>query len=589
MANSESSRIRQILSAFRGAFAAAALFSVFINLLMLTIPLYLINVFTHVFSSMSLETLGLLTLVAGGALLLQSALELVRGRLLVRVSSRLDARLGREVLAATLASAAGTNRHSAQPLRDVNELRNLLQGGDVFRLIDIPIIPVFVAVLYLFHPTLAAIAGGGALVLFGLALLNEWVSRGPYSKFNEMSMKSINQADDYVRNADVIRAMGMMPAITAAWHAESSAKYEVLHAGADWGNRLRAAAKFIRMMLQISMLGAGTYLFLQHEIMPGTIIAASILMGRALAPVEAAIGTWKNVVSARAAYKRLETLLDLVEARSKPKTGLPVPQGRLAVERVTVAVPDTNRLLLKQVGFELPPGELLGIVGPSGAGKSTLGRVLVGVISPNTGAVRLDGASLQDWDADVLGRYLGYLPQDVQLFTGSVADNIARMDAAATPEAIVEAAQRVGVHEMILRLPNGYDTQIGEGGLALSAGQKQQIGIARAYFGTPALVVLDEPNANLDGESELALRAALEENKARGVTQVVISHRPGLLQAADKILLVRDGVMESFGSTAEILGRVLPSKEVAKIPRAAGAEAAAGPKLPRFQRWSGQQ
>lgn len=560
MQSKQQSPLKRILGAFRGAFVAASIFSVFISLLTLTIPLYLINVFTHVFSSMSIETLALLTLVATGALLLQSALEMVRGRLLVRVSAKFDQRLGRETLAATLMASAGTSNHSAQPLRDVVELRNLLQAGTVFQLVDFLLIPIFLGIIYLFHPTLAVICAGGAALLFGLAVANEWVTRGPLGKFNELSMKSLNSADDYVRNADVIRAMGMLPAISQTWQERNSNKYKMMQQGSDWGNRFKSGARFVRMALQMAVLGTGTYLFLQNEILPGAIIAASLLMARALAPVESAIGTWKNVVSGRAAYKRLDDLLRAAAGKAEAGTNLPVPVGHLKVERATLATP-TGQMLLKQVSFDLPAGQMLGLVGPSGAGKTTLGRLIVGIHKPSAGAVRLDGASLEDWHPDALGRHLGYLPQDVQLFSGTVALNIARMDTAASSAAIVKAAQRVGVHEMILRLPNGYDTPIGEGGVALSAGQKQLIGLARAYYGNPTLVVLDEPNSNLDAEAETGLRAALEENKRMGVTQIVISHRPNLLQPADSILLLRGGVAEAFGPGSELLGRATPGKE----------------------------
>lgn len=570
--------LKRILSAFRGAFVAAAVFSVFISLLHLTIPLYLINVFTHVFASLSLETLIMLTLVATGALMLQTALDLTRSRMLVRVGARFEAKLGRETLAATVMSSAGTSNHSAQPLRDVTELRNLLQSGTIFQAVDFLLIPLFLWVIYLFHPLLAAICTGGAIVLFLLAVANEWVTRKPLSKFNELSMKGMTAADDYVRNADVIRAMGMLPALTQTWQERNAPKYKAMQAGLDWSNRFKAAARFFRMALQMAVLGTGTYLFLQHEILPGAIIAASLLMARALAPVESAIGTWKNVISGRAAYARLNGLLRDTEAKSRAGTDLPVPVGHLKLEQVTLAIPG-GHYLLRQISLDLPAGQMLGLIGPSGAGKSTLGRVIVGIHQPTMGAVRLDGASLEDWHPDALGRHLGYLPQDVQLFSGTVALNIARMDANASSAAVIQAAQRVGVHEMILRLPNGYDTPIGEGGVALSAGQKQLIGLARAYYGNPTLVVLDEPNSNLDGEAEVRLREALDENKKLGVTQIVISHRPNLLQSADSILLLRAGKAEAFGPGSELLGRAAPPAERPAVADESGRR----PSLPKFQ------
>ncbi len=588
MQTSEKSKVREALEAFRGAFVAAGVFSVFINLLMLTVPLYLINVFSHVFGSRSVETLTLLTIVAGGALLLQSSLEMIRGRLLVRVSTELEKKLGHQTLAATVLASAGTSSHNAQPMRDVSELRSVLSGGDIFRLIDIPIIPVFVGVIYLFHPVLAMIALAGTIVLFGLALINEWVTRRPMGQFNELSMKSIGRAEDFIRNADVIRAMGMLPAISSVWHGENVQKFDALIKGSDWSNRLSIVSRFIRMLLQMSMLGMGTYLYIRQEIQPGTIIASSILMARALAPVESAIGTWKNVVSARGAYERLTKLLELNEEHTS-QTALPVPEGRLSVENVILTAPGGgNRILLKQVSFGLEPGELLGVIGASGAGKTTLGRALVGVMRPSAGAIRLDGANLVNWNPNELGQYLGYLPQDVQLFSGTVAENIARLDPHANPRDIVDAARRVGVHELILRLPDGYDTRIGEGGMALSAGQKQHIGLARAYYGNPALVVLDEPNANLDANGEMALMTALDQGRSRGITQVVISHRPTILQNADKILLMRDGAVEVFGPAAEVMARFTQKKpDTQQLARAGGDERRSGKvtSLPNYGKW----
>jgi PrtD family type I secretion system ABC transporter len=373
--------------------------------------------------------------------------------------------------------------------------------------------------------------------------------------------------------------MGMLPAISRTWQERNAEKYKAMQQGNDWGNRFKTTARFVRMALQMAVLGTGTYLFLQHELLPGTIIATSLLMARALAPVESAIGTWKNVVSGRAAYRRLNEMLRVTEAAAAPGTDLPIPQGHLRVERATMTT-DSGQVLLKQISFDLPAGKMLGLVGPSGAGKSTLGRLLVGIHKPKIGTVRLDGANLEDWHPDALGRHLGYLPQDVQLFSGTVALNIARMDTGASSASVVEAAKRVGVHQMILRLPNGYDTPIGEGGVALSAGQKQLIGLARAYYGNPTLVVLDEPNSNLDGEAETRLRSALEENKRAGITQVVISHRPNLLQPADNILLLRDGVAEAFGPGSELLGRVSAGKE--KQPALAQGEPTPPPSLPNF-------
>lgn len=563
MTTTDQSSIREILRIYRGAFIAAALFSLFASLLTLTIPLYLINVFTHVFASLSVETLILLTVVALGALLLQSALELVRGRILTRVSQAIDARLGRQVLAAGLRRAAGGNEHSAQAMRDVSELRALIGGPELYRLIEIPLIPVFIGVLYLLHPLIGHIALGGGLLLLLLAFLNEIVTRQPLDAGNHESLRGFNRVEDYMRNADVVAAMGMGPDIAARWQRDNATRLAYMQTAADRAGLIGNLARLVRMVLQIAILGGGTYLFLQHDILSGTIIAASILMARALAPVESAIGTWKNLVSAKAAYGRLNKLL---QTKGVKATGsvFPVPEGRLALEQAIVSAPNTSRLLLKRVSFELTPGEMLGVIGPSGAGKSTLGKLLVGVLKSNGGSVRLDGMELRHWEPEALGRHIGYLPQDVQLFNGSVAENIARMDQDAALEDVLAAAHLAGVHDLIARLPNGYETVIGEGGLALSGGQKQHIGLARAYYGYPRLVILDEPNSNLDLESESALRRLLQEGKRLGLTQIVISHHTGTLEGADKMLLLREGVVDLFGPKKDVIATMNGRRQAAQ-------------------------
>ncbi|MDX1810787.1 MAG: type I secretion system permease/ATPase [Gammaproteobacteria bacterium] len=560
MHNKNKSIISQALNAFRGAFFAAGIFSLFINILVLTIPLYLLNVYTHVFASMSVETLIMLTIVAVGALVVQGLLEIIRSRVLVRVSAGIDSRLGEAVLSSTISKAAGSAQHSTQPMRDVNELRGFLGGPDVFRLIDIPLIPVFVGVLYFFDPLLSMIALAGAIVLFALAIINQLVTQKPLNAMNDQSMQSFNRVDDYVRNADVIKAMGMGAAITSRWQAENFNKLQWLRKAADRAGTISSTAHFVRMLLQVAIIGAGTYLYLQHEILAGTIIAASILMGRALAPVESAISTWKNVVSARSAYKRLVMLLE-ESKQDEVNMELPAPEGRISLDRIIVADQRKENIFLKNVGFEILPGEMLGIVGPSGAGKSTLGKVLVGITSPSTGEIRLDGAELDHWDSTSLGKYIGYLPQDVQLFGGTVAENIARMNKDANVSDIIAAAKLVGAHDLILRLPKGYETQVGEAGLALSSGQRQHIGLARAYYGCPKLVVLDEPNANLDSESEFALLKGLSNARQQKITQVVITHRPSVLQSSDKMLMLKDGTMELFGPSDKVRERLLALRD----------------------------
>ncbi|MCU0934695.1 MAG: type I secretion system permease/ATPase [Gammaproteobacteria bacterium] len=554
MAGRGSSPIAAVLQTFRGAFAAVVLFSVFVNLLQLTLPLYMMNLFTYVFTSLSSETLVMLTVVAVGALALQSTLEALRGRVLARVGASLDARLGRDVLAALVRSSAGTASRSAQAMRDVHEVRAALAGPEVYKLVDIPLTPFFLLVLYLLHPVLGLLALFGALILLGLALLNELITRPPLEAANSEGLKSLGRVEDYVRNADAIEAMGMMPAVIKRWEHGNSRKLAQMTRAGDRGNLLGTIARFTRIMLQVGIMAAGAYLYLQHELMTGAMIAAALLMSRAVAPFESAIVTWKTVVGARAAYRRLSDLMRVAAERSVGMS-LPAPRGQVSVEKISAVAPGTSRVTLKGVSFELAPGEMLGVIGPSGAGKSTLGKVLVGVARPAGGVARLDGADVYQWNADELGRFIGYLPQDVQLFGGTVAENIARLDPQPPAEAVVAAARRAGVHDLILRLPKGYETPVGEGGQALSAGQRQHIALARALYGTPRLVVLDEPNSNLDASSEEALVQAMAQARGAGVTLVVITHRPSLLEGADRLLVLRDGAVDTFGPREEVMAR----------------------------------
>ncbi|MEJ0067927.1 MAG: type I secretion system permease/ATPase [Pseudomonadota bacterium] len=447
----------------------------------------------------------------------------------------------------------GGARH-AQLLRDLDSFRQFLTGPAVHAIFDLPWMPIYVAILCLLHPLLGLVALAGAVVLLLLAGLNELLTGRPLRRANEAALRSYGFTDAALRNAEVIQAMGMQPGLLARWERDRREMLGYQAAASDRNASLTALIKLCRLFLQSLILGVGAWLAIDHAVTPGVIFAGSLLMGRSLAPVEQVVGAWKQFVAARQAYRRVRKLLI-----DEPGRGfgmqLPRPQGRLSVERLVFAPPGSDKPLIKGISFELPAGQGLGLIGPSAAGKSTLARLLVGAWKPNLGHARLDGADVYDWNRADFGRHVGYLPQDIELFAGTVRDNIARFQDA-SPADIVEAAQKAGIHEMVLRLPNGYETEIGDGGAALSGGQRQRIALARALFGNPRLLVLDEPNANLDAEGELALAQTLADLKAAGTTLVVIAHRPAILGSVDKILVLRDGAVEAFGPRAEIVARL---------------------------------
>ncbi len=541
-----------LLARFKGALLAIGLFTVCINLLMLTFPIYMMNVYSRVFSSRSIETLVLLTLVAAGALLVQGVLNLIRTQVLARVGILLDISLGDTILTTLIRETASGVGCNTQALRDLSELRNFLTGSSVLALFDAPFAPVYVVVLYLLHPVLGTFGLVCCLLLFGVGYCNQLFTRRPLRAGQEAGVVAMKQADGFLRNADVIEAMGMMPAIIGRWRGSNTHNLALLRKATDRVDIFNSLAKFLRILIQVLTYGVGAYLYINHEMMGGTMFAAAILMSRALAPVESSINTWKNWVSVRTAYDRLKETLSKVNT-SVNSLSLPTPEGHLKVERILATAPGGERVTLKGISFDLKAGEFLGVIGPSGAGKTSLAKVLIGIMRPRAGVVRLDGANVHDWHPDELGRYVGYLPQDVQLFAGTVAENIALMGLEISSEAVVAAAKMAGAHDMILRLPKGYDTELGDSGSGLSAGQRQHIGLARALFANPRLIVLDEPNANLDSFGEQALVQSLAAAKAKGSTLVVITHRPSILKAADKMLVLRDGKVDQYGPRDEIM------------------------------------
>lgn len=547
--------LSQAIAACRREFVAVGLFSGVVNLLQLTVSLYMMQVFDRVLATRSLDTLSFLTLIAIAALLLLAVLEAVRSRLMQRCASWIEARVAPEGFERAMEAQLRGRPYRMEALRDLGFCRSWLASPGALAVYDVPWVPVYLGAIFLLHPVMGFIALGGAVLLFLLTLLNEFATSNLLKRASNAALVGQRRADSLARNAEVIDSMGMMPAVKRRWHDSLQEGLAPQMQAADRAALLLSATKFFRLAVQLAILGVGAYLVLRQELTSGASIAGSIIMGRALAPVEQLIGGWKGLVQARQALKRLSGFLAQPRIRP-PGLALPEPTGRLAAERVTYGLPGQAVAIIKGVSFALEAGESLAVIGPSAAGKTTLVRLLIGTLAPNAGTVRLDGADVFTWKREDFGRHVGYLPQDVELFDGSVLTNIARMGEA-DPEQVFEAAKLAGCHEMILRLPAGYDTEIGEGGAHLSGGQRQMIGLARAMFGNPKLVVLDEPNSNLDGDAEAALQRGVERLKARGCTVVLVSHRPALVQAVDKVLLLKDGAVEMFGPRAEVLKRVM--------------------------------
>jgi PrtD family type I secretion system ABC transporter len=551
----------------RRGLAVVAALSLFLNLLVLVSPLYMFQVFDRVLPSGHVETLVALTVVAGFALLVLGLLEVIRHQALVRISTWLDRRVSEPVLAASVGEALAGRAIGAQPLRDLAQLRGFISSESVLPILDAPWTLAFIAVIWLLHPWLGVLALLGTVLLFALALGSEIVMRTPLGEANERWMAAQRRSETALRNAEVVHAMGMLPALLRRWHADNDRALDQHAQASDRGAAIVGMAKFLRLFIQVGILGLGAYLVVGGKLTAGGMIAGSILLSRALAPVEQAIGAWKNLVAARASHGRLQALLRR-HLEAAPALRLPLPEGRVSVERLVFAPPGSDRPILKHLEFELVAGDVLAVVGPSGSGKSTLCRLIAGIWAPASGHVRLDGAEVHTWDRADFGRHVGYLPQDVELFAGTVRDNIARM-ADAPDEAVIEAARLAGAHDMILRLRDGYATEIGAQGGVLSGGQRQWIGLARAMFGKPRLVVLDEPNASLDQAGEAALIDAIGRLKARGTTVILVAHRPSLLVHVDKLLVLREGAGVLFGPRDEVLPRLM-------VQRAAPAVAAVG-------------
>jgi len=547
--------VRDLVRGIRRYFIYAGLFSLTINALLLVPAIYMLQVFDRVLSSRSDETLVMLSVAAMLALLMMAALDVLRARLLAACGVVLDRRLGPQVLQGVLAQTARlSGAEHLNGLRDVATLRNFLVGAGIIALFDAPWLPLFLLLIYLFHPVLGAVALAGAVLMLLLAVLNERLTRAPLEQVLAAGRRAGRFVDAATGNAETVSALGMQRAVTQRWQSLNEAALGEQSAASGLGATFAGLTKFTRQFIQMAMLGTGAYLVIVQHLSAGVMIACTIILGRALAPVEMLVAGWRHLVEVRGAWQRLQKLF-AANPRPQPGTVLPAPRGELAAERVVYGFPGAERPALRGVSFSLKAGESLGVIGPTAAGKSTLARLAVGVWKPAAGAVRLDGADVASWPREQLGPHIGYVPQAVGLFAGTVAANIARLgepDAAA----VIRAAQRAHAHEMILRLPRGYDTEIGEAGAGLSPGQRQRVALARALYGEPRLLVLDEPNANLDAEGDEALIRTLGDLKQDAVTVIVVAHRPSLLAGVDKLLVLKDGVAEIFGPRAEVMARV---------------------------------
>jgi len=546
------------LSSCRGAFGAVGVFSGISNILMLTGSFFMLQVYDRILPSRSMATLLGLVVLAAVLFMAQGVLDLIRSRILVRIGSWLDEAISAKVYETiiNLPQRTGQQKLGLQPLRDFDTIRTFLSGPGTSAMFDLPWLPLYLVIVFAFHPLLGLTAFGGAIILVGLALASEFRTRAAVKAAAGFGNTRYGMAEASHRNAEVLMAMGMGEAVGRRWSATNAQFSAKQREASDVSGDLGAISRVTRLMLQSGVLAVGAYLVIRQEATAGIIIAGSILTARALAPIEVAIAHWRGLVAARQSWQRLNQLLSAV-ATSNPPTLLPAPRSSLTVEHVSCAAPGQQRLLVHDVSFALKAGQGVAIIGPSAAGKSSLARVLVGAWRPVRGSVRLDGAALDQWSQKSLGQHIGYIPQDVELFAGTVADNISRFAEEADAEQIVAAARAAGTHDLIVNLTNGYQTEIGEQGSALSAGQRQRVALARALYGNPFLVVLDEPNSNLDAEGEAALAASIAGIRARGGIVVVVAHRPSVLAGLDFVLALSQGRMAAFGPRDEVLSKVL--------------------------------
>ncbi|YCI05467.1 type I secretion system permease/ATPase [Ensifer sp. D2-11] len=547
----------------RAAFIGVGVASALVNLLYLTGSFFMLEVYDRILPSRSIPSLIALSLLALLLYAFQGAFELIRGRMLVRIAGALDESLNGRIYRAIVKAPLKLKMQGdgLQALRDFDQVRSFLSGVGPAALFDLPWLPFYIAICFLFHPVIGLIAIIGGLILTLLTYLTNRGTQAPAKKASEAGGLRNVFAQASQRNAEVVHAMGMSARLTALWERRNTEFRDENRRTSDIGNGYGALSKVFRMALQSGVLAAGAVLVIRGEASPGIIIAGSILTARALAPVELAIGNWRGLVAARQSWQRLKELLKALPEADAPLQ-LPEPHERLTVEGLASGPPAAQRLIVSDVNFTVRAGGAVGVIGPSASGKSSLARAILGIWPAYRGSVRLDGAALDQWDSDALGKHVGYLPQDVELFAGTIAQNICRFAEDATSEAIVAAAKAARVNDLILRLPNGYDTEIGDGGMTLSAGQRQRVALARALYGDPFLVVLDEPNSNLDAEGEQALSEAIMSVRSRGGIVIVVAHRPSALASVDLVLMMNEGRMQAFGPKEQVLGQVLRPQQV---------------------------
>ncbi|MFK3788880.1 type I secretion system permease/ATPase [Pseudomonas piscis] len=566
--NTHPAPLFKALGEYKGILISVGCFTALINLLMLVPSIYMLQVYDRVLSSQNETTLAMLSLMVVGFFVFIGLLEVLRSFIVIRIGSQLERRFNLRVYQAAFErNLARGEGYAGQSLGDLTQIRQFLTGPALFAFFDAPWFPIYLLVIFAFNVWLGVMATAGAALLIALAFLNEAMTKKPLSEASGYSQQSTQLATSHLHNAETIQAMGMLGSLRKRWFGVHSRFLGLQNQASDTGAVISSLSKTLRLCLQSLVLGLGAWLVIKGDMTAGMMIAGSILMGRALSPIDQLIAVWKQWSAAKLAYNRLDSLLREFPPGDSAMS-LPAPKGQVSFEQVSAGPPGRRMATLQQVNFSINAGEVLGVLGASGSGKSTLARVLVGVWPTLAGTVRLDGADIHRWNRDELGPYIGYLPQDIELFTGSVAENIARFRQA-DPEQVVQAAQMAGVHELILHLPQGYDTILGDDGSGLSGGQKQRVALARALYGSPSLVVLDEPNSNLDTVGESALAAAIAQLKARGTSVVLVTHRSSVLALADKLLVLNEGRLQAFG----------PSQEVLKA--LAGAQQAQAPEAPR--------
>ncbi len=575
MSSLSDNNLQAALKACKSSFLSVGFFSFFVNALMLVPTFYMIQISGRVVPSSSTSTLLMLTLILTVLVATMGALEWVRSRIMVRISNRLDVMLSRDVYRASFkrALSSGGADATAQSLNDLTALRQFFTGSGLFAFFDAPWFPIYTVVMFLFHPWFGYMTLACGLVLAGLAVVNHRLTANALANANKENVASNIVTTKTLRNAEVIESMGMLETLMNRWAKRQRRIMLMQSEASDKGGIVSTISKTFRTWSQSIMLAIGAYLVVTHEINPGLLMAGSLLLGRALGPIDQMIGSWKGFVAAKVQYDRLSKVLDDL-SKEPERMPLPAPEGQIQVENLVVAPPGAKAPVIRNMSFVVPSGSIVGIVGPSAAGKSTLVRALMGIWPPQHGVVRLDGADIASWDKQALGQYVGYLPQDIELFEGSISENIARFDKI-DPEKVVQAAQMAGVHEMILMLPDGYDTVIGSDGVNLSGGQRQRVGLARAIYGTPRLIVLDEPNSNLDDVGERALGVALQKLKETGATVFIVSHRPNILTRLDRILVMAGGAISLYGERDRVIAELAAqqAKGQQRVGQAAAAQA----------------